>query len=244
MTRFTAFFIAGGVIAILAGPGAAEGQVRVPARAREVTITPIVHASVQLEQGGTVVHVDPSSSGDYTRASKADLVLITDIPPDHLDPDAIDRIRKPDAVVLIPQAAKERYAAGTVIANGETTEVAGVTVEAVPMYDLIPGDPFHPKGRGNGYIVTLGDRRIYIAGVTECTPEVEALEDIDVAFLPMNLPQGRMTPDAAAECVKRFAPRVVYPYHYRDGDVQAFQDALAETDVDVQLAVWYPVSNQ
>ena len=104
-----------------------------------------------------------------------------------------------------------------------------------------PGDPFHPKGRGNGYVITLGDSRVYVAGVTECTPDVRALENIAIAFVPMDLPQGRMTPAVAADCVAAFGPDVVYPYHYRDGDVQAFHDALTNSAVDVRVAVWYPV---
>ena len=109
------------------------------------------------------------------------------------------------------------------------------------MYDLIPGDPFHPKGRGNGYVVTLGGKRIYFAGVTECTPEMQALEDIEVAFLSMNLPHGRMTPSAAADCVRIFKPRVVYPYHYNEEQiVVAFRDALKDDPVEVRSGAWYP----
>jgi L-ascorbate metabolism protein UlaG (beta-lactamase superfamily) len=127
-----------------------------------------------------------------------------------------------------------------VLANGETKTVAGISIEAVAAYDLIPGDPFHPKGRGNSYIITLGGQRLYFSGVGECVPEVQALKGIDIAFLSMNLPHGRMTPAAAAECVTIFKPRVVYPYHYRDGKVEDFKDDLKGEPVDVRLAKWYP----
>ena len=107
---------------------------------------------------------------------------------------------------------------------------------------FIPGDPFHPRGRGNGYIVTLGDKRIYFSGVTECVPEVQALRDIDVAFLCFNSPRGRMTPAAAAACVASFKPKIVYPYHYRDGKVQDFKAALQSQPVEVRLSDWYPAN--
>ena len=133
---------------------------------------------------------------------------MTDIPADHFDQDAIAAIRKPGSPVVIPPAATEQMADGTPLANGETRTLAGVQVETIPMYDLIPGEPVHPKGRGNGYLLTLGGRRVYVAGVTECVPEVRALRDIEVVFVPMNLPQGRMTPAAAAECVRDIDPAV------------------------------------
>ncbi len=208
-----------------------------------VTITPIYHASVQLAHGDIVIHVDPWSRGDFSAARPADLILITDTPSDHLDVEAIRMLRKPGAPVLIPSAALEVVPDGIVIENGETLMVAGVSVEAIPMYDLIPGDPFHPKGAGNGYIVTLGGQRIYLAGVTECVPEIRALSRIDVAFIPFNLPHGRMTPLAAADCVRIFQPRVVYPYHYREGNVEEFRAALAGEDIEVRLGGWYPTGS-
>ncbi len=212
----------------------------VAAEGGPITITPINHASVQLEHAGIVIHLDPWSEGDYSAASPADLILVTDIPADHFDQAAIAAVRKPGSPVVIPPAATEQIADGTPLANGETRTLAGVQVETIPMYDLIPGEPVHPKGRGNGYLLTLGGRRVYVAGVTECVPEVRALRDIEVVFVPMNLPQGRMTPAAAAECVRDIDPAVAYVYHYRDGDIFAFRDALADTDIEVRLPDWYP----
>ena len=127
---------------------------------------------------------------------------------------AIARLRKPGAPVVIAANGKKVVPDGIVMGNGETREVAGVRIEATPAYDVTPGESFHPKGEANGYIVTLGGRRIYVVGVTECVPDIRAVKNIDVAFFPMNLPAARMEPDAAIECIKAINPKVVYPYHY------------------------------
>ena len=209
----------------------------------ELRITPIVHASTQVEYGGRVIHIDPSSQGDYSKAKQADLILVTDIHQDHLDPAAIAKIRKTGAPVVAPAAAAEKLEGATVVANGETKTVAGVQVEAVPMYNLqrgpAPGQLYHTKGRGNGYILTLGGKRVYFAGDTECTPEMRNLRNIEIAFMPMNLPYT-MPPSEAAECVKAFKPKVVYPYHYRGSNVAEFASALKVEPVEVKLLNWYP----
>lgn len=211
-------------------------------RIGDVEITPITHASVQLEYAGKVIQVDPWSKGDYSHAKLADLILITGAENDHFDLAAIGKIRKPGAPVVIPAVAKQKLPDGTVIANGETKTIAGVQVEAIAAYDLIPGEPFHPKGRGNSYVITLGGKRLFFSGVTECVPEMQSLENIDGAFLSMNLPHGRMTPVAAADCVKIFKPKIVYPYHYREGKVTEFKDALKGQPIEVRLRNWYPAS--
>lgn len=217
----------------------------VPATGGGIVITPITHASVQIEFEGKVIHVDPwfsdGTDTDYAQAKAADLIVVTGAENDHLDLAALKRVRKPGTVVLIPAAGLEKVPDGVVIGNGQTRTVAGVEIEAVASYDLIPGDPFHPKGRGNGYIITLGGKRVYISGVTECVPEVQALRDIDVAFLMMNLPHGRMTAEAAAACVGIFKPSIVYPYHYRTGNTAEFRDRLAGGKTEVRLRDWYPV---
>jgi L-ascorbate metabolism protein UlaG (beta-lactamase superfamily) len=217
-----------------------------------VTITPLLHSSVQLEADGKVVQVDPWSRADLSRAKPADLILITDDPIHHLDPKAIAQLRKPGAAVLLPAASQPKFAEGTAIANGETKTVSGIRVEAVGAYDIKPGEPSHPKGKSNGYVVTLGGKRIYFAGVTECVPEMRGLRDIDVAFVPMNLPLERMTPPAAAECVNAFKPKAVYLYHYdqswagngtplanRAETIEAFRKALAP-GIEFRDADWYP----
>jgi L-ascorbate metabolism protein UlaG (beta-lactamase superfamily) len=209
----------------------------------DVVVTPIMHASLQLEFGGKVIHIDPTSAGDYTKAKQADLILVTDIHGDHLDPAAITRIRKPGAPVVAPAAAAPKIENPTTLANGKSKSVAGFSLEAVPMYNLKRGPSegrlFHTKGRGNGYILTLGSKRVYIAGDTECTPEMRALKNIDIAFIPMNLPYT-MPPSEAAECVKAFKPKVVYPYHYRGQKPEEFKAALAAEPIEVRLLEWYP----
>lgn len=209
----------------------------------EIIVTPIIHASLQLEFGGKVIHVDPTSTGDYTKAKQADLILVTDIHPDHLDPAAIARIRKPGAPVVAPKDAAPKIANATKLANRQSATVAGFSLEAVPMYNLkrgpSQGQLYHTRGRGNGYILTLGSKRVYIAGDTECTPEMRALKNIDIAFIPMNLPYT-MPPSEAAECVKAFQPKVVYPYHYRKQKPEEFKAALAAEPIEVRLLQWYP----
>jgi L-ascorbate metabolism protein UlaG (beta-lactamase superfamily) len=158
---------------------------------------------------------------------------------------------------VIPAAGIAKVPDGIVLANGASRSLAGVTVDAVSAYDIKPGDPYHPKGEANGYVVTLAGQRIYFAGVTECVPEVKALRSIAVAFMPMNLPLERMMPGAVAECVKTFKPRIVYPYHFdqaraRPGAVQGaatsspgFDDlrkALSGTGIEVRGGDWYPAA--
>lgn len=208
----------------------------------DIRVTAITHASFQLEYGGKVIHVDPTSPGDYSAAKQADLILVTDIHQDHLDPAAIAKVRKAGAPVVAPAAAADKIESPTVIANGETKTVAGISIEAVPMYNLqrgpAAGQLFHTKGRGNGYVLTLGARRVYIAGDTECTDEMRALKNIDAAFVPMNLPYT-MPPAEAAACVKAFKPKVVFPYHYRGQNPEEFRDALKGEPIEVRLLKWY-----
>lgn len=232
----------------------------VPAAGGDILITTIIHSSVQLEHGGIVVQVDPWSLGDLSAAKPADLILITDDVGHHLDLKAIQQLRKPGAPIVIPAAAKAKIPDGIVLPNGERTVAATVAVESIAAYDLKQGEPSHPRGNANGYVVTLGGKRIFFAGVTECVPEIQALRNIDVAFLPILLPLERMQPDAAAACVKTFKPRIVYPYHYNqayasrltnprapDGDsaaiaagVEAFKQALAGQPVEFRPGSFYP----
>jgi len=240
---------------------------RIPAAGGDITITPLIHSSLQIEHGGKVIQIDPWSIGGLDRFKRADLILITDDPVHHLDVKAIQALRKPGAPVIIPEVGKAKFPDGIIMANGERASEGGITVEAIPAYDIIPGEPAHPKGKSNGYVVALGGKRIYIAGVTECVPEVRMLRDIDVAFIPLNVPLGRMTPAAAAECVKTIAPKVVYPYHFdqlaaarltnprasSEGpaggltvaeSLQAFKDALKGQTIEVRDGNWYPVAGR
>ena len=214
---------------------------RLRAEGGDIVITPLIHASVQIEHAGRVVQVDPWSAGDLSQAKPADLILVTDDPGHHLDPAAIERLRRPGAPVVLTDGAHAKFPDGEVLANGERGVFAGIEVEAIPAYDLTPGQPLHPKGEANGYVITLGERRIYVAGVTECVPEIQALRNIDVAFLPM--------------------PAVVYLYHYdqpyarwltnRQGPqpdtgavtadtLRSFQAAIDGEPVEFRNAGWYP----
>jgi L-ascorbate metabolism protein UlaG (beta-lactamase superfamily) len=221
----------------------------IPATGGTITMTPIKHASLQIAFSNRFINVDPLTSNPNAQVAKADIILVTDIHGDHMDAKAIEFFRKPDAAVIVPAAVRDALADKlpnpTVLANGQSGAFFGIGVEAVPMYNLVRkdslGEFFHTKGRGNGYVLTLGGQRLYIAGDTECTPEMKALKNIDVAFLPMNLPYT-MTPAEAVDCVKAFLPKIVYPYHYDTArNAQAFVDALKGTaGVEVRLADWYP----
>jgi L-ascorbate metabolism protein UlaG (beta-lactamase superfamily) len=207
-----------------------------------VKITPVQHASLVLEAGGQVIDIDPVSTGNYDGLPAADLILITDIHGDHMDPKVLPKISKSGTVILAPAAVAETVKTATVIHNGETRQVGAFTIEAIPMYNFqrgpAPGKLFHDKGRGNGYVVAYGGKRFYFSGDTENIPEMRALRNIDVAFVCMNLPYT-MPPEEAAEGVRAFHPKIVYPYHYRGSDLNAFKNALAGTGIDVRILDWY-----
>jgi L-ascorbate metabolism protein UlaG (beta-lactamase superfamily) len=213
----------------------------------DLRITPINHASVELEWQAKTVYVDPVSAGNYTGLPKADLILITDIHGDHMDPKELAQLKKEGTIIIAPEAVAKTITDAEVLGNGQSKRVdlggASLEIEAVPMYNLTrgpqPGQLYHPKGRGDGFILTIGGKRVYFSGDTECTPEMKNLKNIDVAFLCMNLPYT-MTPAEAAECVKTFRPKIVYPYHYRGQKPEEFADALkAESGIEVRLRNWY-----
>jgi L-ascorbate metabolism protein UlaG (beta-lactamase superfamily) len=209
--------------------------------AGKVEITPIMHASVMIKAGGKIIYVDPAQ-GKYDGLPQADYIFITDIHGDHLAPSIVEKLKKSGTVIVVPKAAADKLPGCQVMANGDTSTVGGMKVEAIPMYNLKPaanGTTYHEKGRGNGYILTIGGKRFYFAGDTEGIPEMRALKSIDVAFIPMNLP-FTMTPADAADAVKAFHPAVVYPYHYRGQDTKIFAKALEGTGIDVRLIEWYP----
>ena len=234
----------------------------IPAKDGPIKITPIYHASMQIEYRGQVIQVDPFSAGNYSGAKKADLILITHSHPDHLDPKEIYSLRQRYAAIVVPasmgknpslieaQRSKPDWVGVTTIylRNGQDDWPFGIRVQAVPAYNIKrgpkPGQKFHPKGQFNGYVLTLGGKRIYIAGDTEAVPEMKALKNIDVAFLPMNLPYT-MTPQEAAQGALAFRPKVVYPYHYRfpfdkpNNNPQQFQKLLGGGGIEVRIRGWY-----
>jgi L-ascorbate metabolism protein UlaG (beta-lactamase superfamily) len=216
---------------------------KIPATGGDITIAPINHATLQIAHGPHIIDVDPvAAAGSFEGLAAPTIILITDIHPDHLDPATVAKRRTPSTKVVVPQAAASKFENPTVMANGETKTIDGVTIEAVPMYNLTRGPAagqlYHDKGRGNGYVVTMGGKRIYIAGDTEGVPEMRALKNIDVAFVPMNLPYT-MTPAEAADAVKAFKPKIVYPYHSRGSNVDDFAGPLKGTGIDVRVRDWY-----
>lgn len=211
----------------------------------DLRITPVYHGSVMLEFAGKVIHVDPWSQGDFTGLPLADMIVITHTHQDHLDRSMVDKLHKPETIIVAPPAVTDTLncapACGIVepISDSEQRTVMGIGFQGVPMYNLVfgsgPGKPYHHKGIGSGYILTFGETRVYFSGDTECTPEVKALKNIDVAFLAMNPPRTQSTLEAA-ECVKAFKPKVVYPYHYRGSKLEEFSDALKNTPgVEVRI---------
>jgi len=203
-------------------------------------ITFIGHGTLMFRQGATVIHVDPwGQLADYGKLPKADLVLITHEHRDHLDLQAIEAVRKDSTVIVAPETAAKQIKGAVVMKNGDVKTILGIPVEAVPAYNLVhmrsPGTPYHPKGAGNGYIITFKDKRVYIAGDTENTPEMKALKDIHAAFLPMNLP-FTMTPEMVADAARAFRPKILYPYHFGETDVQKLVTLLKdEKGIEVRI---------
>ena len=203
-------------------------------------ITFIGHGTLMFRQGATVIHVDPwGQLADYGKLPKADLVLVTHEHRDHLDLQAIEAVRKDSTVIVTPETAAKQIKGAVVMKNGDVKTFLGIPVEAVPAYNLVhmrsPGTPYHPKGAGNGYIITFTFRRVYIAGDTENTPEMKALKDIYAAFLPMNLP-FTMTPEMVADAERAFRPKILYPYHFGETDVQKLVTLLKdEKGIEVRI---------
>ncbi len=200
--------------------------------AGNLEITFIGHGSLMMRCAGKTIHVDPwSRLADYQTLPKADLILITHQHGDHMDPQALAALRTDSTVVILTRTCAEEVKGGTVMNNGDSRRLLGITVDAVPAYNLEhrrpDGTPFHPKGEGNGYILTFGKTRVYIAGDTENTPEMKALKNIDVAFLPMNLPYT-MTPEMVADAAKAFRPKILYPYHFGDTDTRVLESLMRD----------------
>jgi len=206
----------------------------------DLVITFLGHGTLMMSIGDKVIHIDPvAQAADYAILPKADLILVTHEHSDHFDLKAINLIKAKGTACMVTGTVAKELKDGIVLKNGEIKMVKGLKVEAVPAYNLVhmrsPGIPFHPKGAGNGYIVTFGDKRVYIAGDTENTPEMKSLKEIDIAFLPMNLPYT-MTPEMVADAAKAFRPKILYPYHYGNTDTAKIIDLLKdEKDIEVRI---------
>ena len=207
----------------------------------DVEITFIGHGSLMFTYRGVVIHVDPFSRlADYSKLPKADLILITHEHGDHLDVKALEEIRTQKTVLILTETCAAMIKGGIVMHNGDVKNVGGLQIKAVPAYNLVhmrsEGIPFHPKGIGNGYVINFHEKRVYVAGDTENIPEMKQLQNIDCAFLPMNLPYT-MTPEMVADAAKAFMPKILYPYHYGDTDMSklvALMKGTPEVDVIIR----------
>jgi Predicted Zn-dependent hydrolases of the beta-lactamase fold len=254
VTRRTTLRLGAGTAAALAMPASLRlalaqdrSSDRYPTDGGEIVVYPIAHASIVLEVPGMVIYVDPVGEADaYEGLPPPDLVLITHEHGDHFSPDTLDVTVSAQSQFITNPSVYEKLsedyrARATAMKNGDTTEVGDVQIEAIPAYNMTEDRlQYHPKGRDNGYVLTIDGRRVYIAGDTEDTPEMRALRNIDVAFIPMNLPYT-MDIDQAASAVIEFKPANVYPYHYRGSDVEAFAAKVREgaPEVNVILGPWY-----
>jgi L-ascorbate metabolism protein UlaG (beta-lactamase superfamily) len=206
----------------------------------DLAITFLGHGSLAIAFNGLQIYVDPFGKvADYSSLPKADLVLVTHEHFDHLDPQALASIRTEKTLLVLTEMCAQQIKGGIIMRNGESGTVAGIPIQAVPAYNLVhlrpSGDPFHPKGSGNGYLLTFGDIRLYIAGDTEDIPEMKMLDSVDIAFLPMNLPYT-MTPEMVVEAVKSFRPRILYPYHFGETETQELVNLMrAEKGIEVRI---------
>ena len=215
----------------------------------ELTIQPITHATLVLSYAGKNIYVDPTGgAAAFTGLAAPDMIIITDIHGDHLDPKTIDAVNTNHAIIVVPQAVADKLPATTdktklvILKNGDKSTQMGINIEAIPMYNL-PESPTaaHTKGRGNGYVLTIGGKNVYLSGDTADIPEMRNLKNIDIAFVCMNLPYT-MDVATAASGVLAFKPKVVYPYHYRGQDTEKFKALVNTGDakIDVRLRNWYP----
>jgi L-ascorbate metabolism protein UlaG (beta-lactamase superfamily) len=210
----------------------------------DLVIHPIAHATLVLEWGGHVIYVDPAEPAEaYEGLPAPTAILITHEHGDHYVAEVIAAIAGNVPMIVNP-AVYDMLDEGlqgqaTSMANGDTGTISGIPIEAIPAYNVTEDRlQYHPEGRDNGYILTFGDKRVLISGDTENTPELQALTGIDVAFLSMNLPYT-MSVEQAVEAVNAFAPAIVYPYHHRGSDLEAFQSGVGD-QTEVRIANWYP----
>ncbi len=211
----------------------------IPTSAGDLEITFIGHGSLMITFNGKTIHIDPvSSEADYTSLPKADIVFLTHEHSDHLDKDALAKLRTDGTIIVLTELCATQIQGGVIMRNGETQTIDGLKVEAVAAYNILHkrpnGEAFHPKGNGNGYILNFGDTRVYVAGDTENTPEMKGLQNIAIAFLPMNLPYT-MTPEMVAEAVRAFRPRILYPYHFGKTELSKIVELLKGEDIEVRL---------
>ena len=203
-------------------------------------ITFLGHGSLVFAFSDKTIYMDPVSQyADFSQFPKADLIIFTHEHRDHTDPKAIELLSTAKTVLVGTEACAKEVKGVTVMQNGDTQTALGIKIEAVPAYNIVhmrsPGQPFHPKGSGNGYVLTFGNKRVYVAGDTENIPEMKQLKSIDMAFLPMNLPYT-MTPEMVADAVMMFTPKILYPYHFGNTDTSKIVDLLKDQkDIEVRI---------
>jgi L-ascorbate metabolism protein UlaG (beta-lactamase superfamily) len=208
--------------------------------AGNLEITFIGHGTLMFAIGRKSIHVDPwTRLADYSKMPKADIIILTHHHRDHLDQKALEILRTEKTVVILTETCASQIKGGIVMKNGDVKTVEGLKIEAVPAYNLVhmrsEGNPFHPKGVGNGYVIAFGDKRVYVAGDTENTPEMKKLKYIDIAFLPMNLPYT-MTPEMLADATKAVKPKILYPYHYGRTDTSEIVKLLKDMpEIEVRI---------
>jgi L-ascorbate metabolism protein UlaG (beta-lactamase superfamily) len=234
VVTITGFFVS----AVVAKSVYEKDSLQTSAGVLEVTF--VAHGTLMLEFDGKVIHIDPVAKyADYAAMPKADIIFLTHHHGDHLEAEALMHLRTEQTKVVLTEICAEKVQGGTIMKNGDVIKVAGIGVAAVPAYNLVHkrdnGDFFHPRGEGNGYVLSFGNTKVYIAGDTENTPEMKALKDIDYAFLPMNLPYT-MTPEMVADAAMAFRPKVLYPYHFGKTDTAKIVELLKdEKDIEVRL---------
>ena len=208
--------------------------------AGDLKITFIGHGSLMFTFGGKIIYVDPFSQvADYTKFPKADMIFLTHEHMDHLDLKALAAVRTEKSVVVLTETCAKQIQGGIVMKNGDVKTIEGLKTEAVPAYNIVhkrpDGQPYHPKGVGNGYVITFGDKRVYVAGDTENIPEMKELKNIDIAFLPMNLP-FTMTPEMVADSAKTLKPKILYPYHFGETDTSKLLTLLNdEKGIEIRI---------
>lgn len=208
--------------------------------AGELIMTFIGHGTLMFTINDMVIHIDPVSNyADYSKLPKASLILVTHHHSDHLDINAINNIKSEKTKIICSEICNKSIVSGIVMKNGDKTNACNIDIEAVPAYNIVHmrgnGQPYHPKGEGNGYILTIGDKRIYIAGDTENIPEMKNIKNIDIAFLPMNLPYT-MSPEMVVDAVKMIKPEILYPYHFKNTDTGILLNLMKETrDVIIKI---------
>jgi L-ascorbate metabolism protein UlaG (beta-lactamase superfamily) len=208
--------------------------------AGNLEITFIGHGTLMFAFDGKSIHIDPwTRLADYSKMPKADIIILTHHHRDHLDQRAMEILRNEKTAVVLTETCASQVKGGIIMKNGDVKTVEGLKIEAVPAYNLVhmrsEGNPFHPKGVGNGYVIAFGEKRVYVAGDTENTPEMKKLKLIDIAFLPMNLPYT-MTPEMVADAAKAFKPKILYPYHFGRTDTSEVVELLKDMpEIEVRI---------